>query len=693
MVSTRAQKQQKKQVNRRIKKLRVLVLYHQKQYHERDAPEISDEAYDSLAIELAELEEAHPELKSENTPTETVGGVPSEAFTKVKHAVRQWSFDNIFSEAELALWVARTERYLASRGVPDAHQSYVCEHKIDGLKVILEYTDGVFIRAATRGNGIDGEDVTHTVRTIKDVPHTLNVPVSIVVVGEAWLSKSEFARINREREKSGETLFANPRNAAAGSLRQLDARVTEARKLETYIYDIDYLETKSIASSGVTKPKTQVEELLFLEQLGFRVNPYRKECQSVSALFSYYKTWMPKRQRATYGMDGIVIKVNEIAYQQVLGHTANAPRYGIAYKFPAEQATTVIEHIVLQVGRTGVVTPVAHLRPVRIAGSVVSRATLHNEDQIKRLDVRVGDTVILQKAGDVIPEILSVVLDLRPASVKSYQFPKSVPECGGEGHIERVPGTVAYRCVAKNSAVQHRRRLYYFVSKQALDIDGLGPKIIDLLLDHALINTYADIFTLTSADLVGLPGFQEKAVDNLLFAIKKAQTVPLYRLLVGLSIDHVGDETARIIAEQFGSLEGILIASHEELKNIDGVGEIIANALIAWREDKSKQKSLTTLLPHLTIVAPQSRIRKSRLSGKTFVFTGSLKSFARTEAGERVRALGASVTNSISKKTDYVVVGSEPGSKAEQARKLGVPILSEEAFEKLLRQARREIRA
>jgi DNA ligase (NAD+) len=695
MVFTRPPKQHKKQtgqdatsrIEKRAEKLRALILHHQKRYHEHDTPEISDEAYDSLLIELAGLEAAHPELRTEMTPTESVGGAPNEAFTKVKHRVRQWSFDNIFSEKELGEWVARTGRYLASHGVAGVHPSFVCEHKIDGLKIILEYIDGVFVRAATRGDGVNGEDVTHTVRTIKDIPQRLQVPVSIIAVGEVWLSKSEFARINRAREKSGEMLFANPRNAAAGSLRQLDARVTAARKLETYIYDIDYIETKNTAQ----EPRTQAEELALLEKLGFHVNPHGKECKTITAILSYYRGWVPKKENTDYDMDGIVIKVNEIAYQRVLGHTAKAPRYGIAYKFPAEQATTVVENIAVQVGRTGVVTPVAHLRPVRVAGSVVSRATLHNEDQIARLDVCVGDTVILQKAGDVIPEILSVVMELRPTHARPYRFPKRVSECGGDGRIERIPGTAAYRCVAKNSGTQHRRRLHYFVSKQALDIDGLGPKIIDLLLDHALINTYADIFTLTRGDLDGLPGFKEKAVDNLLKAIEKARSVPLHRLLVGLSIDHVGDETARIIAEHFGSLSAIMKASHEELQNIDGVGGIIADSVIAWRENKSEHKALAALLPHITVVAPLTRwlasALQSKIAGKTFVFTGSLERSTREEASERVRILGASVTGSVSKKTDYVVVGSEPGSKAEEATRLGALILDEIAFEKLLKEA------
>ena len=682
----------KQEVGERLKKLRALVAHHHRLYHERDAPEISDTAYDSLITELAAIERAYPEFVSKDTPTQKVGGAPSEAFQKVPHRVRQWSFDNIFSEEELSEWLARTVRHLASHGIAAPKLTYVCEHKIDGLKVVLEYERGELVRAATRGDGTVGEDITHTARTIKDIPKKLKSPLTMVVVGEAWLSKKEFARINKEREKKEEPLFANPRNAAAGSMRQLDPSVTRSRKLETYIYDIDEMVgTAGATTQSVAAPKTQAEELVLLKRLGFNVNPHWKEARTAGDILSYRKTWMPKKEKLPYGVDGVVIKVNEIGYQKALGHTAKSPRYGVAYKFPAEQATTVVEDIVLQVGRTGVVTPVAHLRPVRIAGSVVSRATLHNEDQIKRLDVRVGDTVILQKAGDVIPEILSVVEELRPQKTKPYQFPQIVPECGGDGRIERIPGAAAYRCVAKDFAVQHRRKLYHFVSKQAFDIDGLGPKIIDLLLDQSLISMYADIFTLTRGDLAGLPGFKEKAIDNLLGAIEKAKSVPLHRLLVGLSIDHVGDETARIIAERFGSLDAILKASREKLEAIDGVGDIIVDALIAWREDKAQQKILAILLPHLSIVAPERQSRSgapnNKIWGKTFVFTGTLKYFTREEAAERARSLGASVSGSVSKKTSYVVAGADPGSKAEQAKKLGITILNETAFEKLLQEA------
>ena len=678
-----APKRVDKTIRDRVTALRELIDHHRKQYHEADAPEISDTAYDALSEELIDLEKTYPSLKVSGTPSEQVGGAPSEAFSKVTHRVRQWSFDNIFSTEELTQWIGRVARNLTAAGIATDTLSYVCEHKIDGLKIILEYKQGVLVRASTRGDGTIGEDVTHTVRTIADIPHVLTSPVSIVVIGEAWLGSKELERINRERAKSDEPAFANPRNAAAGSLRQIDARITQSRRLETYIYDVDYIEP----IEGIPEPVTQIEELTLLTRLGFRTNPHASVCTTVADITAYYHRWLKKRDTLSYGVDGIVIKVNGIAEQRSLGYTAKSPRFGIAYKFPAEQATTVVDDIMLQVGRTGVVTPVAHLRPVRIAGSLVSRATLHNEDQIRRLDVRIGDTVLLQKAGDVIPEILSVIQELRPQTTRPYLFPKTVPECGGDGCIERVPGGVAYRCVSKDSAMQHRRRLYYFVSKQAFAIDGLGPKIIDLLLEHNLISTYADIFTLTKGDLEGLPGFKERAVDNLLSAIDAARTVSLYRLLVSLGIEHVGDETARVIAEHFGSLQAVMRASRDALIAVDGIGDVVADAFITWRNDPAQQKIFQALLAEIQISNPKKKPSEGVLKGKTFVFTGSLDGYTRDGAGERVRALGASVSNTVSKRTDYVVAGSDPGTKVARAKSLGVRVLSEADFDTLLADA------
>jgi DNA ligase (NAD+) len=662
------------------KKLRELIEHHRKRYHEEDAPEISDEAYDSLVAELAKLEVAHPELRVAGSPTERVGGDVSHAFRKVEHRVRQWSFDNVFDEDELRAWEERIIRYLKAEGVADPTPHYTCEHKIDGLKVILEYEGGALVRAATRGDGRVGEDITHTVQTVGDVPRTLSERVDIVVVGEAWLPATELARINKERIKKGEPEFANTRNAAAGSLRQLDPEVTRARNIRYFAYDVDFLERPRGSMPG-----TQHDELQFLEKLGFVVNKHYARAESIDNVISYYKKWAPKKGKLPYGVDGVAVKVDEIKYQRALGYTAKSPRFGVAFKFQAEEATTVLEDIKLQVGRTGVVTPVAHLSPVKIAGSTVSRATLHNEDQIKRLDVRIGDTVVLQKAGDVIPEILRVLPELRPKGAKPYVFPKKVAECGGDGSIERIPGEAAYRCVDKNSATLHRERLYHFVSKHALNIDGVGPKNIDALIDAELLADYEDLFTLEKGDFLALDGFKDKAAENAIDAISVARNVPLSRLLVALSIDHVGETTAELLAAHSGSLKKLRAASLEELDAIDGVGEIVAESVYNWFRDERRAKELDALLSHVKVTNPAPLRGAGHLAGTTFVFTGTMKTYSRDDAAARVKALGASVTSTVSKKTSYVVAGDNPGSKYDTAQKLGVTVLTEKEFEKLLR--------
>ncbi len=662
----------------RIEKLRELVAYHQKRYHEEDAPEISDEAYDSLVRELRELEGVGEEGES---VANQVGGAPNEAFSKVTHKVRQWSLNNVFDLEELADWEEQIKRRLREEDITDT-LTYDVGHKLDGLKVVLTYKDGKLIQAATRGNGVIGEDVTHTARTIEDIPDTLRKPVDLTCVGEVMLSEVEFKRINMEREKLEQPLFANPRNAAAGSLRQLDPAVTASRKLSIVVYDLDSLDVKD---TGIDEPTTQEEEILLLKKLGFPIGEHTLLAQSISDIAKYYEKWKGRRSTLAYSVDGIVVKVNNLSLQKRLGYTAKAPRFAIAFKFPAEQSTTVILDIVLQVGRTGVVTPVAHLTPTRIAGSVVSRATLHNEDQIKRLDVRVGDTVILQKAGDVIPEIVSVVSELRPTGSKPYRFPKKVEGCGGDGSIERIPGEAAYRCVTLDSDFIYRRRLYHFASKTALNIDGVGPRIIDVLLDEGLIKTPADLFTLKVGDLEGLPGFKVQAAKNVIEAISAAKEVELYRLLVAVSIPNIGEETARLVADYCGTISKVQTASAEELAAIHGVGDVVAESLVSWMKDKKNQELLSPLLPHLNIKNPSKRKSATgALSGKTVVFTGALSSLSRDEAKSLARSAGAHIAGSVSRKTDFVVMGEEAGSKAVAARALGVTVLREAEFLKMV---------
>ena len=670
----------KEDKNSRIKQLRKLIAHHQKRYYEEDAPEISDAAYDSLLLELRELTGATDE--TQDKLLNPIGAKPSEAFSKTTHKVRQWSFDNVFNETELREWEKKVERYLRGNDVRFGSLSYVAEHKIDGLKLILEYEGGALMRAATRGDGITGEDVTHTAREIADIPQKLKQPVDIIVVGEVWLSFKEFERINKERQKTGEPLYANPRNTAAGSLRQLDASVTKGRKLSFFAYDVDAFDGRR---AKLADPSTQAEELSLLKKLGCTVNPHNQACKNIDEVIAYYKKWVPKRDKLDYGVDGVVVKVNDIELQKASGHTAKSPRYGIAYKFPSEEATTVVEDIQLQVGRTGVITPVAHLRPVLIAGSTVARATLHNEDEIKRLDIRIGDTVILKKAGDVIPKVLEVVKDLRPKNAKPYLFPKKVAGCGGDGSIERIPGEAAYRCVDRSSDTLNRRRLYYFVSKQALNMDGIGPRVIDQLLDKGLVSEPADLFTLEAGDFLTLEGFKDKSAQNAVSAIHSARSIPLYRFLIGLSIDGVGEETARLLADNFGTFEALRNASETELAAVHGIGEVIAHDFYDWLRAKHNQNILEGLLEHINILEEKSVKKNTALSGKTMVFTGTLPTLSRDEAKARARLAGARIASSVSKNTDYVVLGEDAGSKAAKAAELGVKTLDEKEFLKLLK--------
>ncbi len=658
---------------KRVSQLQEVINYHRGLYHTHDAPEISDEVYDSLVQELSSLEQQYPELKTQNSPTERVGGEPLKEFVKVTHAVQQWSFDDVFDEQSLEKWNEKVFNFIKKGGVQDELVEYCSELKIDGLKVILTYEDGVLVRGATRGDGTVGEDVTENIKTIKDIPLRLNKNVSLIAIGEAWIGKSELQKINKEREKNGEPLYANTRNLAAGTLRQLDPKIVAQRNLHAFIYDIENFVAEKI--------ETQAKELELLHELGFVTNPHTVVCKNLAEVETFYKHWVHKKDSLEYGLDGIVLKINSRKIQEALGYTGKSPRWGVAYKFPAEQVTTVIEDIVFQVGRTGVVTPVAHLRSVLVAGSTVSRATLHNEDEIKRLDVRIGDTVIIQKAGDVIPDIVRVVRELRTGKEKPFKWPTHVPLCGGDGAIERVAGTAAWRCVVKDSYEQQKRKLHYFASKGALNIEDMGPKIIDQLLDAELIAEYADIFTLKKGDLLALPRFAEKSADNLLASIEKARKTTLPRFLISLSIPQVGEETAHDIANHFKTIEKIRSATEEELLAIPGIGPIVAESVATFFKDKKNKKIVDDLLAYISLQKTvDSQQKEEKLKGKTFVLTGTLQTMSRDEAKEKIRALGGDVSSSVSKETDYVVAGESAGSKLDKARELGVKILSESDF-------------
>jgi DNA ligase (NAD+) len=681
----------KKEAQKRLEKLREIINHHRHQYHVLDQPEIDDESFDSLNRELDRIEAEFPELITPDSPSQRVSGAPLDKFEKVEHKVPQWSFADIFNEAGANEFDERIKRMLQKEIGEDIDPEYTCELKIDGMKIVLEYQNGILVQAATRGDGKIGEDVTANVKTIRSIPIKLKKPVNIIVEGEIYLGKKQFEKINKQLEKAGEKIYANPRNLAAGTMRQLDPQIVSDRNLSAFIYDIAQHEDV---------PDTQYKELQLLADLGFKTNPHLKLCKNIEEVIKFWKEWDNKKDKQDYLIDGVVIKTNERKYQEVLGYTGKAPRFAIAFKFPAEQVTTIVEDIAFQVGRTGVITPVAHLKPIEVAGSTVSRATLHNEDEIKRLDVRVGDTIVLQKAGDVIPQVVSVIKDLRPKNAKPFVFPKKIKECGGDGSIERVPGQAAYRCVEKDSFFMQKRRLHYFVSKAGFDIENCGPKVIDQLLDSQLIQTPVDLFTLEVGDLLPLERFAKKSAENLINSINDARKVTLPKLITSLSIDNVGEETSILLKDYFGTLEKIREASLEELDGINGIGEVVAKSIFDWFKDSENKKFLDSLMKQVEIVDKRELIKQSDsaesaeskilpaqknideriFGGQTFVLTGSMSSLSRDEAKDIVRLLGGGVSSSVSKSTDFVVAGEKAGSKLTKAESLGIVVLSEEDF-------------
>ena len=637
-----------KEIKERVEKLRKIVARHQHLYHTLDKPEISDEAYDALVRELEELESKYPEFRQGDSPSQRIGGAPLEKFEKVEHKISQWSFNDAFNEDDIRAFDARIKKLLGEKF------SYIAELKIDGLKVVLTYRKGKLTQAATRGDGRVGEDVTQNIRTIEAIPLELTQKLDCIVEGEVYMSKTVFDKLNRERKKAGLELFANPRNIAAGSVRQLDPKITRSRQLDNFVYDL---------ASGPDL-KTQEDELKLLDTLGFKVNPHFKKFKNIEGVIDFWKYWEERKGKEAYLIDGVVVKVNEIEYQRKLGYTGKAPRFGIAFKFPAEQVTTVVENITLQLGRTGVLTPVAILRPVTVAGSTVSRATLHNADEIARKDIRIGDTVIIHKAGDIIPEVVQVVKELRTGKEKIFKFPKELPE--------------------KQGFIQQKRKLEYAVSRGVLDIDGLGPKLIEQLMEAGIIYNLDDIFTIKKGDLETLERFGEKSIENLLNSIEKARDVALVRFIASLSIPHVGIETARDLAEYFGTPERLAKATFDDLQSIEGIGEVVAPTIVTWFRDKENKKLFERLLKHVRISGQHSVLTKTPISGKKFVLTGILETLEREEAKEKIIALGGEVTSSVSKNTDYVVAGSEPGEKLRKAQMLGVPVLNEQGFLELI---------
>jgi DNA ligase (NAD+) len=660
----------------RVKKLRAQINDLRHRYHVLNDPEVTDAMYDGLMDELRKIEEKNPELRDSHSPTQRIASTPLDKFSKVAHQVPQWSFNDAFGEEDIASWQERILKMLEKKlGERPSDLSYICELKIDGLHIVLTYKDGKLETAATRGDGKVGEDVTQNIKTIQTVPLTLKEPIDVIAEGEVWLGAKMLEKINAEREKNGEALYANPRNVAAGTIRQLDSKIVAKRKLSLTAYDISGDDTLS-----------QEQELLRLKELGFKTDEHWKVCKSLKDIMSFYATWEKKKHSKEYWVDGVVIKVNQKEYQQALGYTGKAPRWAIALKFPAEQGTTKIKDIYVQVGRTGALTPVALMEPVQLAGTTVTHATLHNFDEVARLDVRVGDAVVVEKAGDIIPKVLRVLTKMRSGKEKKVHPPKKCPIC--ESTVERSEisdkkkvTSSAFFCTNKNCYAQQLRSLIHFVSKKAFNIDGLGKKIVEQLMQEGLIKNAADIFTLTVGDIAPLERFAEKSAENLIDSIQQAKKTTLARFIFGLGIRHVGEESAIALADHFGTLKRLMNAKQDELEEINDVGPRVAESINKYFDTEEHRLLVDDLLDHGVTFEKVAK-KTGKFEGMTFVFTGSLQTFTRDEGKELVRNAGGNVSGSVSKKTNYVVVGQSPGSKYEKAKSLGIEILTEEEFKK-----------
>ncbi len=660
----------------RIDALREQIDYHDYRYYVLDSPVISDAEYDRLYRELQALEAAHPDLITPDSPTQRVGAQPLVAFGTVKHALPMTSIDNAFAEDDLRDWDARVRKGLALAGEP----TYTAEPKFDGVSVSLRYENGLLARAGTRGDGYTGEDVTANVRTIKAVPLKLvgrGWPDVLEVRGEVVIPKRDFERLNEEQLRRGGKIFANPRNAAAGSLRQLDPRITASRPLSFFPWGLGAV-SRPIAEEYATA----VERL---KEWGFRVSVFFRVVRGAEGCLAYYREILTQRETLPFEVDGVVYKVDDFAARERLGFTARAPRWAVAHKFPASEENTVVEDIMPSVGRTGVITPVAVLKPVQVSGVTVTHATLHNEDELRRKDVRIGDTVVVRRAGDVIPEVVGVVMDKRPADAKIWHMPKKCPVCGSE--VLREPEAAAHRCMGGlYCSAQRMGAILHFAHRSAMDIEGLGDKLVEQLVQKDMVRTVANLYTLTQPQLVELERMGDKSAQNLLEHIERSKDTTLARFLYALGIPQVGETTAQQLAEYFGTLEALMGASEEEIDAVPNIGESMARDIHAFFHERHNRDVIRQLrAAGVRWPAVQRRAKAALpLAGKTFVLTGTLSSMPREDAKQKLQALGAKVASSVSKKTDYVIVGEDPGSKADKARELGVTMLDEAAFRKLL---------
>jgi DNA ligase (NAD+) len=709
----------KEQVKKRIEKLRKEIDYHRYLYHVLDKPEISDAAWDSLKNELAKLEQAFPEFITPDSPTQRVGGEPLDKFRKVRHSAPMMSLFDSFSREDIEDWEGRLDRLISKRPLRPFSTSpykgeensndiplltkegvgggYYCELKLDGLAVSLIYRASKFSLGATRGDGVRGENVTQNLKTIEAIPLVLRQPTdkelakiglnksvgaklrtalakgTLEVRGEAIMTKKVFIELNKKYQKQGKPLLANPRNGAAGSIRQLDSKLTAERKLDCYVYAL-------VTDLGL---ELHEQELELAKLLGFKVISHNQHCPNLAGVFRFHDHWEKDRERLPFNCDGIVVKINRLSLWPQLGVVGKGPRYMMAYKFAAEQATTKIKEVIWQVGRTGTITPTAVLNPVQVGGVTISHATLHNMDEIKRLGLKINDTVIIERAGDVIPKVVEVLPKLREGREKIIKVPDKCPICGSK--VVKVFGEVAYRCSNKNCYAINLRRLSHWASRAALDIEGLGPKIIEQLVKEGLVRDAADFYALNEGDLKPLERFAEKSAENLVKAIKERKEVDLSRFLYGLGIRHVGEESAIELANQFGSLGNIKKASIEDIENIYDFGSIMAKSVYGWFHDEKNLRLLKKLEKNGVITKKQKnkKTKKQNLIGKIFVLTGTLSSLTREEAKAKIRELGGNVSSSVSQKTDYVVVGKDPGSKYDKAKQLGVRVVGEKEFIKI----------
>ncbi|MDO8512719.1 MAG: NAD-dependent DNA ligase LigA [bacterium] len=662
----------KSSAKKRIIKLREEIEYHRHLYHVLDKQEISDSALDSLKHELYGLEQQFPDLITKDSPTQRVGGEPLKEFKEVQHQSQMLSLEDVFLAEELTDWEERNRKIF-----PQGKYNYYCELKIDGLAIELRYRDGVLFEASTRGDGKTGENVTENIKTIESIPLRIigKAPKELTVRGEVYMNQDQFDALNKEQEKLGKPLYANPRNVAAGSIRQLDSKITASRKLHCVTYDI--VDDQSFAKHH--------EEHLALKKYGFRTSAQTEECADLAIVAKYHARWQQKRDLLPHWIDGVVVFIDDNETFRRLGVAGKTPRGAVAFKFPAEEATTVVEDILVQVGRTGALTPVAVLRPVSVAGTTVSRATLHNEDEIHRKDVRVGDTVVIHKAGDIIPEVVRVLPKLRPNKTKEFRMPVKCPIC--DARVEKEKDGAISRCTNKQCSAQQLEGLIHFVSRTATDMEGVGPKLIEKLVEIGLVRDSADLYGLKKTDVVSLERFAEKSADNVIESIQGRKNLSLGRFIYALGIQHVGNVTAVALAEKFSTLTNIQKASEEELSAVDGVGDVVGKSIYEFFQSKHAGELLKKFEKNGVVVEKAVVIKRTGIfSGKTVVVTGSLGDLTRDEVWEEIRKRGGKITETVSKKTGLLIVGEEPGSKVVKAQKLGVEIMDAKEFLKKIKE-------